>query len=1081
MRAGLAGPPESARRMKILRGPDFSSSPKPCVARKGTPDDALALENSGGPLSQNQQDPDLESKTRLSDTSAPSGRGSQETAEFTPSTASASAPARSPAGAPRLHPGETVAERFTILRFLARGGMGEVYEAQDLVLRTNVALKTILPHFAEDPTALERFRREVILARRASHPNVCRIYDLYSAVTASGEPLHFLTMEFLEGETLYQRLKRKGRMSPEQVRPMLQQMAAALDAAHAEGIVHRDFKTSNVMLVSRAPGQTHSGDERVVVTDFGIARAQFPAANARAAERMTGTGLLGTPEYMAPEQVTGGEAGPASDIYALGLVLYEMLTGKLPLVGATPLETAFRRVNEPPEAPRTAVPELPERWNAAVLECLERDPAKRFASASAVEAFLENPKPMLRRRLVLGVSVVGLGAVLLALASMAWFGGLYGIRKDEKWLRTEVIPELHRLVDSEHYIDAQLLAMKANAALPDNPALLAVWRTFASHVTIKTAPPGARVRFHTYEPGDAPWHELGVTPLAVWFPRGDYRVRFDLEGYRPFEGGMGTSWLNWTLPLDKVGSLPDDRVHLPEGKFGPGDEGHEAQLNDAVLDRYEVTNHRYKAFVAAGGYERPEFWREPFLKDGKELRFAEAMDVFKDRTGRPGPSTWELSSFPRGQDEFPVSGVSWYEAAAFAAFEGRDLPTVFHWQWAAGRFLARWIVPASNFDDKGPAKVGQYPGLGPFGTLDMAGNVREWCQNQGTGGVHGRFILGGGWNDPAYSFIDTAVQSPWDRSPTNGMRLISYLGTDANLQAAKQPIDVPFRDYTKEKPVGDAEFRIYRRMYAYDARPLNATVEKTDDSNDWVRQKVSFDAAYGKERVLAYLFLPKVGSPPYQTIVYFPGSNAQFQKSIEEDFPYWDFIVRSGRALLFPVYAGTLERQAELKTDVDTGSVAYRDSVIQWTQDLSRSIDYLQTRKDIDVQKLGYFGFSWGGAMGGIIPAVEPRLKAAVLHVAGLWFERPLPEADPLNFVPRVTIPVLMLNGKLDPYFPVETSQRPMFELFGTPTAQKRYVLYEAGHFVPRDALVRETLDWYDRYLGPVKNSTKATPSAGQR
>ena len=1035
--------------------------------------------NPGGHVSQDPPKPAPEKPEEFPVTAAsPAGRvtgKAAETAEFTPGAPHPSTPGAR--GAPRLQQGETLAGRFTILRFIAAGGMGEVYEAQDEVLHAHVALKTILPHFADNSAALERFRREVLLARKASHPNVCRIYDLYSAQTAAGETLHFLTMEFLDGETLLQRLKREGRMSPAQVLPLLRQMAAGLDAAHAAGVVHRDFKASNVMLVPTPAAGGGAPGLRVALTDFGIARALH--ADTDFAENVTGAGLLGTPESMAPEQVTGGPVSAATDIYALGLVLYEMLTGKTAFTGATPLETAFKRVNERPPPPKTAVPDLAERWNAAILRCLEKEPGRRFASAGEVAHFVEAPVATVQRRAVLSAGGVGLLAVALVVVLGIWFGGWFGLRRNETWLTAKVLPELHQLVDRDKLLDAQLLAMEANRAVPDNPALLAAWRTFASLGTLRTAPPGAHVSVRDYADDKAPWHELGVTPLTTWYPRVDLRVRFTLEGYRPYEAGRVGAF-SQVIPLDKVGALSDDVVHVSGGLFGPGPDDHESPLQDFLLDRYEVTNRRYKAFVAAGGYEKPEFWHEPFVRDGRRLTFEEAMALFVDRTGRPGPSTWELSGFPKGQDEFPVAGVSWYEAAAFAAFEGRELPTFFHWRFAAGVFNARWIVPASNFFDKGLAPVGQYQGIGPFGTFDMAGNVREWCFNEATGGASGRFILGGGWNDPVYAFTDKGTQSPWDRSQTNGLRLATYLGKDPNLDKAKEPVDKPFRDYTKEKPVGDAEFKIYRRLYAYDARPLNAVLEATDTGNDWVREKVTFDAAYGKERVLAYLFLPKVGSPPYQTIVYFPGSGSQFQASIDEDFPYWDFIVRSGRALMFPVYRGTLERRAELNTNVDMASVAYRDAVIQWTQDLMRSIDYLDSRPDIDREKLGYFGYSWGGEMGGLIPAVEPRLKVAVLHVAGFEMEQPLPEADPLNFVSRITIPVLMVNGRMDPYFNVETSQRPMFELLGTPAGQKRHVIYEAGHFVPRDQLVKETLDWFDRYLGPVKDARK-TPAAAKQ
>ncbi|HEV8582872.1 MAG TPA: tetratricopeptide repeat protein [Thermoanaerobaculia bacterium] len=289
---------------------------------------------------------------------------------------------------PAFAPETTIAGRYRVVRFIARGGMGEVYEVDDLELRERVALKTVRPEVARDNVAVERFRREIQLARKVTHPNVCRIFDVsYHRDAGTGEGFIFLTMELLTGESLAERLRRSGPMSAEEALPIARQIAEGLHAAHQVGVVHRDLKPGNVMLVESR------GATRAVVTDFGLARLE--AGGEAAAEHgltlTAAAAVVGTPAYLAPEQVEGSEITAATDIYALGIVLYEMLTGRVPFLADNALSTAVKRLREAPTPPRVHAPGLDPRWESAILRCLEREPAARFVSAPEILQAITNP------------------------------------------------------------------------------------------------------------------------------------------------------------------------------------------------------------------------------------------------------------------------------------------------------------------------------------------------------------------------------------------------------------------------------------------------------------------------------------------------------------------------------------------------------------------------------------------------------------------------------------------------------------------------------------------------------------------
>jgi dienelactone hydrolase len=661
-------------------------------------------------------------------------------------------------------------------------------------------------------------------------------------------------------------------------------------------------------------------------------------------------------------------------------------------------------------------------------------------------------------------------ALALLLGAVAWLA-----LRDHRYRTARArLDEAIRLADQGKLAESLELALGVEKAIPSTPALDKLWPEVSRVLEAETNPPGATVLAKLYGDDGASWRTLGVTPLSnARISVLPTQLRFVKAGYITAERAnwrYGPVQLKLGVDLFPEGAVPAGMVAVPGGDMPwlplvglenvvPGD------VPEAFVEKYEVTNAEYRKFMEDGGYRKREWWKEPFVEGKRVLSFEEATARFRDRTGRPGPSTWQSGDYPEGQGDLPVTGVSWYEAAAYAAWAGKSLPTIYHWARAATTWAAPEVVPHSNFNGTGPVRVGSSGGVSGYGLFDMAGNAKEWCWNEDG---DRRYILGGGFSEPIYMFNDADAQPPFQREATFGFRLAKYpRPVRAELLA---PVVREMRDYSKEQPVDEAAFRIYAGLYGYDKVPLEARGESVIEADRWRIERVSFNAAYRGERMSALIYTPKSVPPPWQVIIHFPGSGAlHARSSAEVPNATFSFILKSGRALVYPIYKSTYERGDGLASDNQDRTRNYRDHVLMWTQDLSRALDYVQTRRDLDSGRIAFHGVSWGGALGPLIAALEPRIRAVVLVSGGLEFQPTMPEVDPFNFAPRVRQPTLMINGRYDFFFPVETSQQPLFQILGAPAAEKRHVVAEGGHWPPQDLLVKETVDWLDRYLGPVR------------
>jgi formylglycine-generating enzyme required for sulfatase activity/predicted Ser/Thr protein kinase len=954
----------------------------------------------------------------------------------------------------------TLLGRYRIIEQLGAGGMGVVYRANDEKLDRVVAVKVVTPGVFTTAEARSRFRREALTLARLNHPHIAALYDV-----GEQDGVDYIVMECVRGQSLRTALQ-GGPFTVVEATRIVLQVAEALEEAHEHGVIHRDLKPANVMITAKGHAK---------VLDFGVAKL---LAATEATQSLTeAAGPIGTPRYMSPEQALGKSVDARTDLWSLGVLYYEMLTARPPFQAESALSVLQSVIADRFPPVRELRPDVPEEADHIVNRAMQKDAERRYGSAadlardaSGLLANLSGYVPALEPSSTrfLKMATAALAVVLIAGAVAAWW--MYRRAGERRWAREDAIPQIENLIEARRPLEAFRVLSRAEKYLPGDGRLQQIRKDNAESVSITSDPPGAQVAIQDYLAPNGPTLELGATPLKnVQIPKGYFHWTVSKAGVGKMVAAPETG-RTMDFPLNHTGTAPPGMVYVDGGYWtdyasfigwvGP------YTFPPYYMDRSEVSNRDYQNFVDHGGYQKPEYWPAALQKNGKDLAWSEAMQLFRDTTGRPGPSTWAGGHYPEGKGDFPVSGVSWYEAAAYAAFAGKSLPVLGQWYQAANFDIAEYTVQMSNLTSSGPSPTGKDRGLGPYGTYDMAGNVREWIANTVDGDM--RFILGGSWKSPNYLYTSPEALPPLDRSDTNGFRCVRNLG--AVPVVAAQTIHRITRDFSKYKPVSDEVFRAYSLLYEYPNAPLNAKVEGVvKETEDWREEKVSFDAAYNGERMAAYLFLPKRVRPPYQTILFFPSARVLFlppDSSALGDVNYFDYIIQSGRAVVYPIYKETYDRRTVHA--LPSGDI---DLPIDWYRDAARTLDYLDTRQDIDKNKFAYLGVSMGSADGVIIATLlQDRLKTSVFLDGGYFLQQALPGIDQADFAPRMKKPVLMVNGRYDYTFPLETSQDPLFRMLGTPAADKSHIVLDTPHDVTqqRATLIREVLGWLDRYLGRV-------------
>lgn len=998
----------------------------------------------------------------------------------------------------------TILDRYQIVRKLGSGGMGTVFLARDVKLQRDVAIKMLKDNTVEDQASVERFKREVKTIAGLSHPNVISLFDF-----AEEDGHFYAVMEFVSGTTLDQHLEQNPLRREDAISIALG-IAQGLTAAHKSGIVHRDIKPSNVMLTD---------DNQVKILDFGLATSRKTLE--LDGETMSKSGLqtqigtiMGTVGYMSPEQVKGSTADKRSDIFSFGAVLFEMLTGQRAFKRDSTIETMSAILNE--AVPSLELEHFPttDPLFGITKKCLSKEADDRYQDANDLITDLTDVVSVAnvsgarsRSRswtmILSGVALAIMVAVFALLSGGRQETGFDDLDQRESQAadvpnQADIIstdnspqvlfPKMLTLVNDGKFIEAYEIGVKIKDIYGEDSVFKGAWEKIAPPFTFTSNPPGATVLYRDFGAEESTFIELGKTPLEdVRLSTSIKQFVFRLDGHTDAVAVSDNSFFNQVTTIDrklfKKGEIEEGMIHITEGRgfkltgmvFDTSiADGFAPTVPEFLIDKFEVTNKQYKEFVDAGGYTNQEYWGVIFSKDGDELPFESAMELFVDSTGRRGPSTWSVGRYSSEKEDFPVQGVSWFEASAYARWAGKSLPTLFHFSRAnATDFGSEYVgqlIQSSNINKGSYVAVGTMKGISRFGVYDLCGNVSEWVVN--ATGLQ-RFSLGGSTEDQAYFYNQANPVDPWDRTAKRGFRCMKYLGEES--QELFVDIELQSRDYTNAMPLSDEVFRVYKNQFDYDPQPLNAEVvwAKDDLSPDYTLERVEFDTVYGGERMIAYVVLPRIASAPYQSCIFFHGAGSinpvpsePLMERVIEGFKY---IPQSGRALVIPVLKGQWDRNDGLETWASNASQQYAEYLIKWTKDYRRTIDYLASRNDFNNEKVAYVGASWGAFNYLISAAVEPRIKLGICYVGGLSMTPARPEVDQISYVHRVTQPTLWLVGEYDQIFPLKQSARPAFNLLGTAEDQKRIVVYPTEHALPKNERIHETLDFLDKYFGPAQ------------
>ena len=642
-------------------------------------------------------------------------------------------------------------------------------------------------------------------------------------------------------------------------------------------------------------------------------------------------------------------------------------------------------------------------------------------------------------------------------------------------LVNQTIPEIIDLYDNGKINQVFSKTKSLLSKYPNNKILKNYFEKSSGYAYLKTNLDGVKVSIQYGN--DSIYQLIGKTPIdsfiVPWSVR-SHKIKLEYGDKIFFENGK--RFHNYILPDPEI-TYPNNHKIVLGTKINlmwfQGLEFREINLPPFSISKNEVSNLEYQKFVDAGGYENPRYWDFPLKVGEKIYDFNNSVKFFTGKYGKLGPANWTYGKYPEGLENHPVTGISWFEARAYANFKGLSIPNVYEWLYASGAsrsLIDTNVTNNSNYNSSVTREVssdkGAYNGLN-----NIAGNVKEWVSNPYGENKEKYSVLGGSYLEFPYTYNNFYSLKPLDRTVGNGIRLVKKLSNKSSELDSKI-IPEYNRNSDDLVDISDEVFEIYKSQFDYDNRPLNSKTENIDGFQEgYTAQRFEMETTYeSDEKLFGYIVFSNKFTKQYNPLIIFP-SAASIGRNTDKSLPNnllnrFKYLIDEGYAIVHPIYKNTYSRQKNYKTFWPDASDVYKNTIVSIGQDFKRSIDYIESRNDFKIGNLSYFGYSWGSTTSNYLLAIDNRIKSAFICVGGLMMQKSKKEVEAHYYLRRIKVPILHIAGKLDGIFGYDETFVPWKNLVGTEEKDLKIIeLENIGHGIPNDTIIKYHQNWIENYF----------------